>query len=197
MNFDWLVDLVKPFLAQPGGVGAGVSVPVTTTFSSPIPQRPPMIPYPSPNFKSAPGRLVTCVIIHATAGGLAGSLRELSDPKPATPEKRVSAHYCIDRDGTVYKMVHEEDIAWHAGQSFWQGRTGVNAFSIGIELVNLNNGVDPYPEPQLAAAAQLTRAICSEKGIQPHDVVGHLDIAPGRKDDPRGLDLVAFRARLA
>lgn len=201
MSFDWRGLLSSIFSgppAAPGSVGASVSVPLTTTFAPAIPQRPAAIPYPSPNFKSAPGRQVTCVIIHATAGGLAGSLAEMCDPKPAAPDKRVSAHYCIDRDGTVYKLVHEDDIAWHAGQSFWQGRSGVNAFSIGIELVNMNDGIDPYPEPQLAAAAQLTRAICAERGIPASEVVGHQDIAPGRKHDPGPqFPWAAFRARLA
>jgi len=193
MNFDWLADLLKPFLAQPGGVGAGISVPVTTTFSAAIPQRPPAIPHPSPNFKSAPGRRPTCVVIHATA------TEELTSPLTwlCAPKSKVSAHYLIDKNGMVYKLVHEEDVAWHAGVSFWQGRSGVNAFSIGIELVNRNDGVDPYPEPQQAACAQLTRAICAEYGIAPHDVIGHRDVAPGRKNDPLGLDLYEFRQRLA
>lgn len=192
---NWIIELLKAGLQVFTGVA--VTVPVETTLAQPIPQRPPCIIRPSPNYTRTPGRRITCVVIHATAGGFASSLRELCDPKPQAPEKRVSAHYLIDYAGQVYRLVQEEDVAWHAGASCWQGRTGVNAFSVGIELVNKNDGVDPYPEPQLAAAAQLTRAICADHGIQPHDVVGHLDVAPGRKDDPRGLDLVAFRARLA
>lgn len=192
----WL-GLLKSILAQPGGgVGGSVSVPVTTTFSSPIPQRPFIIHNPSPNRKSAPGRQVTCVIIHATATPmLASPLAWLCDPKSG-----VSAHYLIDKDGTVYQLVHDDDIAWHAGESFWQGRSSVNAFSIGIELVNMNDGVDPYPEAQKAACAQLTKAICSERGI-PMDyngITGHENIAPGRKHDPgMAWPWPEFYARLA
>ncbi len=194
MNFDWVLDLLKGLAADPG---ASVTVPVTTTFAPGIPQRPPSIFYPSPNYKRTPGRRISCVIIHATEGGLHGSLAELCDPKPADPTKRVSAHYVVDRDGTVYLLVHEEDTAWHAGLSFWQGQEGVNHFSVGIELVNTNDGVDPYPEPQIAATAALTRAICADHGIAPFDVIGHADIAPGRKHDPGfAFPWQNFRGRL-
>ena len=192
MNFDWLLAILKGAAARPGGIGVGVSM-VPPTFAGQIPQRPFLIPHPSPNFKSTPGRLVTCVVIHATAtDGLQSPLAWLCNPASG-----VSAHYLIGKDGMVYKLVHEEDVSWHAGVSFWQGRSGVNAFSIGIELVNRNDGADPYPEMQIAACAQLVKAICAEKFITHDNVVGHLDVAPGRKNDPRGLDLAAFRARLA
>lgn len=190
----WLLDLLTGLAGKPG-----VSVSITPpTFAPGIPQRPPMIPNPSPNFRRTPARRPTCVIIHATAGELVGALQELCDPKPAMPAARVSAHYVIARDGTVYQLVHEEDVAWHAGVSFWQGKSGVNEFSVGLELVNRNDGVDPYPELQLVATAQLVKAICSENGIQPMDVIGHSDIAPGRKTDPGfAFPWPNFRARLA
>lgn len=187
---NWFIGLIKSLLGNPG---ASVTVPVTTTFAPPIAQRPFMLRQPSPNYRSTPGRRPTCIVIHATATpGLASPLAWLCDPA-----SKVSAHYLIDKSGVVYQLVHEEDVAWHAGMSFWNGKPDVNAFSIGIELVNANNGADPYPEPQIMACAQLVRAQCEEYGIAPRDVVGHLDVAPGRKDDPRGLDLNAFRARLA
>lgn len=156
------------------------------------PQRPPVIQHFSPNYRRTPGRAISCVVIHATAtDGLASPLGWLCNP-----ESKVSAHYLIGQDGTVYQLVHDEDVAWHAGVSSWRGRSGVNDFSIGIELVSPNDGT-PYPEPQVAACAQLTRAICDEHGISPEDVIGHLDVAPGRKNDPMGFDFVGFRGRLA
>lgn len=185
----WLTDVISGLLAGPG-VGVTVTAP---TFAAPNPTRPPVIPHPSPNQRRTPGRRPTCVIIHATATpGLQSPLAWLCNP-----ESKVSAHYLIDKNGIIYQLVHEEDVAWHAGVSFWQGKDNVNNFSIGIELVNKNDGLDPYPEAQLSSCGQLTRAICADNNIAPHDVIGHLDIAPGRKDDPRGLDLAAFRLRLA
>lgn len=155
---------------------------------------------PSPNFKEPPSgadRKISCLVIHATAtAGIESPLRELCDPKSKTPEKRVSAHYLIGKDGRIIHLVHETNIAFHAGVSAWRGQIAVNNFSIGYELVNLNDGKDPYSEAQITALASLVIPACQEHSIAPADVVGHLDVAPGRKDDPRGLDLVAFRKRL-
>lgn len=174
-----------------GGAVAGTFTP--PTFAGAIPQRPPLIPRPSPNFKRTPGRRPTCVVIHATATpGLLSPLGWLCNPA-----SKVSAHYLIDTNGMVYKLVHEEDVSWHAGASFWQGRSGVNEFSIGIELVHPNDGFTPYAEPQLTACAQLTRAICAEYGISAYNVIGHADVAPGRKNDPLAFDWYGFRLRLA
>lgn len=193
---DWIKDalkLLQPPGSAPGTVGASVSVPVTTTFSAPV-TRPPAIPHPSPNFHRTAGRRPVCVVIHATeSANLQSPLAWLCDPK-----SKVSAHYLIDKSGMVYQLVHEEDVAWHAGVSYWMGKPNVNAFSVGIELVNRNDGLDPYPEPQLATCAQLVKAMCSDYAISPMDVVGHADIAPGRKTDPgAAFPWQAFRARLA
>lgn len=189
----WLEDAFKVIFKgsmQSHGLGISVTPP---TFAPQIPQRPMIIPHRSPNQRSAPGRRPTCVVIHATATpGLASPLEWLCNPA-----SEVSAHYLIDAMGMVYQLVHEQDIAWHAGVSFWQGKANVNAFSIGIELVNANDGIMPYPEAQVAACAQLVRAICSDYDIKSQDVIGHADIAPGRKNDPLGFNWADFRARLA
>ncbi|MEN9938327.1 MAG: hypothetical protein RLZZ387_4906 [Chloroflexota bacterium] len=106
---------------------------------------------------------------------------------------RVSAHYLIDKDGTIYRCVPEELVAWHAGVSFWHGRAGVNARSIGIELVNRNDGVDPYPAEQWRSALWLGAALVRRYGIAPENVVAHYDVSPGRKNDPRGFDMQGYR----
>ena len=145
---------------------------------------------PSPNFKPfAAKRPVTCVVIHATA--TAG----LDSPKNwlCSPESKVSAHYLIGKDGAVYQLLDENNEAWHAGVSEWRGRQFVNLFSIGVELVNANDGKDLYPQPQHLACAKLVAAICKDNGVVVQDVVGHLDIAPGRKTDPAGFNLTGFR----
>src|SRR5262249_24480111 len=85
--------------------------------------------------------------------------------------------------------VPEERRAWHAGQSKMKdGRASVNDFSIGIELVNLNDGTDPFPEPQIQALRDLLKAIIAEHPIT--HIVHHYECAdpPGRKSDPAGFD---------
>lgn len=148
---------------------------------------------PSPNFKaSTKARGISVIVIHATAtSGIESPKNWLCDPK-----SKVSAHYIIGRAGELLHLVQDSNVAYHAGESSWRGREHVNSFSIGIELVNSNDGIMEYPEPQLAVCAALTAALCKEHGVKLGDVVGHKDIAPGRKTDPAGFDWVGFRDRL-
>jgi len=102
------------------------------------------------------------------------------------PAAKVSAHYVIDEDGTVSRLVAEENRAWHAGISSWQGSTDVNGASIGIELVNPGHewGYRDFPEVQMAALEALARGILARHPIPGDRVVGHSDVAPLRKQDP-------------
>jgi N-acetyl-anhydromuramoyl-L-alanine amidase len=93
---------------------------------------------------------------------------------------RVSAHFLIRRDGDVVQFVPCGRRAWHAGQSTWRGVARCNDYSIGIELEGTD--VEPYADPQYAALARLCRALIRRYPID--DIVGHSDIAPGRKSDP-------------
>lgn len=96
---------------------------------------------------------------------------------------RVSAHCLIRRDGELVQYVPFGERAWHAGVSSWQGRAACNDFSIGIEL----EGTDetPYTEAQYRALVGLTRTILERYPAITHEkIVGHCDIAPGRKTDP-------------
>lgn len=99
-----------------------------------------------------------------------------------SPEFEVSAHYLIGIDGTVWQMVEEDRRAWHAGAGSWQGRGDVNSRSIGIELDN--RGTHPFPEPQMAVLEDLLAGVLARWNIQPEGVIGHSDMAPGRKGDP-------------
>ena len=101
----------------------------------------------------------------------------------------VSAHYMVDEDGTVYRLVPEDRRAWHAGVSYWQGATNINDRSIGIEIVNPGHefGYRPFPEAQMTAVEQLLSDIVSRHGIARARIVGHSDIAPSRKQDPGEL----------
>ncbi|WP_294172826.1 N-acetylmuramoyl-L-alanine amidase [uncultured Sphingomonas sp.] len=104
-------------------------------------------------------------------------------------EAKVSCHYCVDEDGTVYRLVEEERRAWHAGKSYWRGVRDVNSASIGIEIVNPGHefGYRDFPDEQIAALIPLVADIKDRHGIGRGNVVAHSDIAPARKEDPGEL----------
>jgi N-acetylmuramoyl-L-alanine amidase len=105
------------------------------------------------------------------------------------PEAKVSSHYVVDEDGTIWRLVPEERRAWHAGVSYWQGETALNAVSIGVEIVNPGHewGYRGFPDPQMYAVEMLCLDIISRWRIPAHRIVGHSDIAPTRKSDPGEL----------
>jgi AmpD protein len=110
--------------------------------------------------------------------------------------QRVSAHALIRRDGEIVQYVPFTERAWHAGKSEYRGRLGCNDFSIGVEL----EGTDevPYAEAQYEKLAALAAALLSTYGsLSAEHIVGHSDIAPGRKTDPGpAFDWAHFRALL-
>ncbi|MFN7085912.1 MAG: 1,6-anhydro-N-acetylmuramyl-L-alanine amidase AmpD [Burkholderiales bacterium] len=107
---------------------------------------------------------------------------------------RVSAHFLIRRDGEVIQFVPCDRRAWHAGASMWRGRSGCNDFSIGIELEGSDD--TPFEDAQYARLAELAYMLRRHYPII--DIVGHSDIAPGRKTDPGPhFDWGRFRATLA
>ena len=141
---------------------------------------------PSPNFNERrAGAPVDILVLHYTGMPSAeGALKRLCDA-----EAKVSAHYTIDEDGTVYRHVAEAMRAWHAGVSYWAGERDINARSIGIELVNPGHefGYRAFPEAQIAALIELGRGIVRRNPIPPQRVLGHSDVAPKRKIDPGEL----------
>jgi N-acetylmuramoyl-L-alanine amidase len=143
--------------------------------------------HPSPNCDARPdGVAVDTIVLHAT---VLNTLEEVIE-RFSDPHSRVSAHYTIDRDGTLVSHVPEGLRAWHAGQSKMKdGRESVNDFSIGIELVNLNDGDDPYPIEQIEALRHLAKAIVSRHPIR--HIVTHAECAfpLGRKSDPAGFQM--------
>ena len=142
-----------------------------------------IIETPSPNFDARPaGVVIDMLVIHYTGMiNAAAALDRLRDTAA-----KVSSHYFIGEDGTVYRLVDEGMRAWHAGVSFWRGATDCNARSIGIELQNPGHefGYRDFPEAQMHALEGLTLDILSRHPIPPANVVGHSDIAPARKTDP-------------
>jgi N-acetylmuramoyl-L-alanine amidase len=140
-----------------------------------------LIELPSPNH-AARQSPVDVLVLHYTELPLDESLNVLRDDRRPN---RVSAHYVLAEDGSVYRLVPEDRVAWHAGRSHWRGREALNATSIGIEIVNLHGDRHDYPEGQIAALIELCREIIGRHpAIEPRNVVGHSDIAPKRKDDP-------------
>jgi len=98
------------------------------------------------------------------------------------PDAEVSAHYLVAEDGEVVSLVPETLRAWHAGAGAWGGVADVNSRSIGIELAN--TGFTPFAAPQMDALTDLLRGIRARWDIRPERVIGHADMAPGRKIDP-------------
>lgn len=147
----------------------------------------------SPNYNRRPRGEISAVIIHATANGtLQGVINWFNNPNA-----QASAHYTIDKDGTTVQHVQDMHRAWHAGVSSWQGRSNLNDWSVGIELVNWNNGEDPFPEAQHQANADLTAHLCRKYNIQPEFILAHYDVSPGRKTDPKGYDMNRLRREVA
>ncbi|MDP6873565.1 MAG: N-acetylmuramoyl-L-alanine amidase [Alphaproteobacteria bacterium] len=101
----------------------------------------------------------------------------------------VSAHYVVDEIGEILTLVPESRRAWHAGLSCWAGERDINGCSIGIELVNPGHelGYRPFPERQMQALTALCLDILGRHAIPPHRVLGHADVAPGRRRDPGEL----------
>lgn len=145
---------------------------------------------PSP-WHSARTKPITAVVIHYTGSmNIEGTISWF---KMTDPPSKVSAHYVIGRDGRVVQMVPDDRVAWHAGRSAMRPHLAVsdprqepnvNSFSLGIELVGTHDsGFEPL---QLASLYTLLEQIVRRYKIPPERVVGHADIAPGRKIDPDG-----------
>jgi N-acetylmuramoyl-L-alanine amidase len=128
------------------------------------------------------GLVPTLVVLHHTAMLTAeAALARLTDPAA-----EVSAHYLVAEDGRVWRLVDEGERAWHAGAGSWRGAGDVNSRSIGVELANAGPlaGFPPFPEPQMAALEALIDGIMARWAIPAAGVIGHSDMAPGRKADP-------------
>lgn len=137
---------------------------------------------------------IKVLVIHYTADDFDASLATLTD-------KHVSSHYLIparpplhNGKPRIWQLVPEQDLAWHAGVSFWRGATRINDTSIGIELENRgwqkiagSKRFTPFEPQQIAALVPLAKNIIHSYNILPQNVVAHSDIAPQRKDDPGPL----------
>ncbi len=133
----------------------------------------------SPNFgERRDGAVPDLVVIHYTAMADWTKARDWL----CNPEAEVSAHYIISPAGEIVALVDEDKRAWHAGAGAWGDVTDVNSRSIGIELSN--DGASPFSAPLMDALESLLRGIITRWSIPPERVIGHSDLAPGRKIDP-------------
>jgi N-acetylmuramoyl-L-alanine amidase len=134
---------------------------------------------PSPNFgERRAGAVPTLIVLHYTAMVSTSVARA----RLCSTEHEVSAHWLISEAGEAEQLVDEAHRAWHAGAGEWRGLQDINSQSIGIELAN--SGFHPFPEPQMAALERLLAQIMARWQIGPAGVIGHSDMAPGRKSDP-------------
>lgn len=118
------------------------------------------------------------IIIHHTAqNGCPQTLQAFT-----STSSKVSAHYVICKDGTVHHMLNDLLRAWQAGVSKWGNNTDINSSSIGIELDN--NGFEDFSIPQINSLLILLDTLKTKYHIPEANIIGHGDIAPGRKVDP-------------
>lgn len=169
---------------------AGAMLLAAMTFAcAPLPPQQPPVPLmfvptvpveqrASPNFDARRPHLV--IIHHTTNDNPEDALKTLTDPA-----RKVSSHYLIARDGRIMQLVDERERAWHAGESYWAGIEDINSASIGIELDN--NGREPFAEPLIESLLRLLGDLRQRFSIPIENVIGHGDVAPGRKVDPSAL----------
>jgi N-acetylmuramoyl-L-alanine amidase len=145
-----------------------------------MPETLPYIQLSSPNQEDRHDP-IEFIVLHSTQ--MASDTEALE--RLCCPEAKVSCHYFIDQQGTLYQLVPEEKIAWHAGVSEWQGKTSLNKYSLGIEISNPDaEGSLPYHECQYITLEKLLKQLMAQYNIPAENVLGHCHISPGRKTDP-------------
>lgn len=148
---------------------------------------------PSPNH-SRRQAAVNAIVLHADAA----SRIESSLDWVRRSESQVSYHVMIGRNGVVFMTVHPDRKAWHAGASQLDSAPNCNQYGIGVCLSNRNDGIERYPDVQVAAAVEVCARLCRHYSISVERIVSHAAVAvpAGRKTDPRGLDLAVFQERV-
>jgi N-acetylmuramoyl-L-alanine amidase len=135
---------------------------------------------PSPNYDIRRPQLI---VVHFTEQE---SVRQsLHTLRTRNSGGRVSAHYLVGEDGRIYQLVSDEHRAWHAGAGSWGTIHDLNSASIGIEIDN--DGREPYTGAQVEALIRLLEDLTTRHRIPKTAVIGHSDLAPGRKVDPGPL----------
>ena len=136
-------------------------------------------------FQKSSGRSIDTLIVHSSYDAIGNDPYSVSGIIAEYKGYGVSPHYLIDRKGNVYRLVEDQNIAYHAGDSKMpDGRTGVNNFSIGVEI--MTSKTDKPTQDQYAALNGLINYLKGKYKIK--NILGHSQIAPGRKDDPWNFD---------
>ena len=140
--------------------------------------------YYSPNFdrKKRSKNSIKIIVIHYT--GMQSERESVS--RLCNPKSKVSSHFVISQNGRAYRLVQDNQIAWHAGKSCWGKYKNLNKNSIGIELVNKGHrfGYTNFKKKQLLSLIKICKSLIKKYKIKKRNVVGHSDIAPLRKIDP-------------
>ena len=102
------------------------------------------------------------------------------------PKSKVSSHFVINQNGKIYRLVQDNQIAWHAGKSCWAQYKNLNKNSIGIELVNKGHqfGYTTFKKKQLSSLTKICKSLIKKYKIKKKNVIGHSDVSPLRKIDP-------------
>ena len=141
---------------------------------------------------------ITCLVIHDTQTPGVRAAKVIANHF-ANPRAEAAAHFIIGKDGEIIQCVDESRRAWHVGPSLLDGIPKVNDYSIGIELVNAEDGTDPFTEAQYQSLAALSAHLVSRYDIPMGRILGHRDVAMplGRKQDPAdNFDWSRFRQDL-
>jgi N-acetylmuramoyl-L-alanine amidase len=151
--------------------------------------------YQSLNFSKRTKKIDT-IIIHQTEGDFPGCAEWLCDPK-----SKASAHYLVNKNGDIYQLVEDNKVAWHAGKAEWdynedkiftKEEHAINSRSLGIELVSKKGETTDI---QLVASKLLVEEKMDEHKVKVKLVLGHKEIAPSRKTDPK-FSMIDYRNSL-
>ena len=138
----------------------------------------------SPNFdqRKRSSKSIKLLVIHYTG---MQSERE-SIMRLCNPKYKVSSHFVINQNGKIYRLVQDDQTAWHAGKSCWGKYKNLNKNSIGIELVNKGHefGYTNFKKKQLSSLIKICKNLIRKYRIKKQNIVGHSDVAPLRKIDP-------------
>lgn len=145
-----------------------------------------IIQRPSPNFDTRRDNArPSLIILHQTENDDLDHCIACYTGDKILAHGRISPHYLIGLDGTLWQFVNEAQRAWHAGKAWWQELDDINSHSIGIEMLGAK--MTAFPAAQLAALRLLVHDLQQKWNIPAHAVLGHNDIAPDRKWDPGPL----------